>query len=53
MDKVIETSRNLGYEILYLRTEHTSQFYIKLGWKLIYNTIDEFGLETEVFMKVI
>jgi predicted N-acetyltransferase YhbS len=53
IDKVIETSRNLGYEILYLRTEHTSKYYIKLGWKPIYKTIDEFGLETEVFMKVI
>jgi len=53
MDKVIKTSRSLGYEILYLRTEHASKYYIKLGWKLIYNTIDEFGLATEVFMKVI
>lgn len=53
MDKVIETSRGLGYEILYLRTEHTSKYYIKLGWILIYNTIDEFGLETEVFMKAL
>lgn len=53
MNKVIKTSRRLGYEILFLRTEHTSKYYIKLGWKLIYNTIDEFGLTTEVFMKVI
>lgn len=53
MDKVIETCRGLGYEILYLRTEHTSKYYIKLGWILIYNTIDEFGLETEVFMKAL
>ncbi len=53
IEKVIETSKRLGYDTLFLRTENASGYYIKSGWKLIYNTIDEFGLETEVFMKLI
>jgi N-acetylglutamate synthase-like GNAT family acetyltransferase len=53
IDKVTKTAKLLGYETIYLRTEHASNYYLKSGWKLIYSTIDEFGLETEVFNRSI
>ncbi len=43
----------MGFDKLYLRTEHASRYYKRLGWEFIYQTIDEFGLETQVFMKEI
>ena len=41
--------KELGYESLYLRTEHTSKYYRGLGWEFVYKTEDEKGQETEVF----
>ena len=49
IEKVIETSTELGFHTLYLRTENTAEYYKRLGWKKIYETIDEFKLFTEVF----
>ena len=41
--------KELGYEILYLRTEHTSEYYRRLGWEFLFKTLDEKGQETEVY----
>ncbi len=46
---VIETAGRLGFNTLYLRTEGAADYYKNLGWKKIYETIDEFKLFTEVF----
>ena len=51
INKVIETAAELGVNTLYLRTESASNYYKRLGWKKIYETIDEFKLFTEVFEK--
>lgn len=40
--------KELGYEMLYLRTEHTSEYYRRLGWEFLYKTLDEKGQQTEV-----
>ncbi len=39
----------LGYNELYLRTEHASGYYKKLGWQFVEKCTDDFGLEPEVF----
>jgi len=49
--KVIEIAKDTNYDKIYLRTEHASEYYIRLGWEFIYETVDEFGLNTQVFMK--
>lgn len=49
IDKVLEKAREMGFGTLYLRTEHTSQYYVKRGWEFVYKTIDEIGQETEVY----
>ena len=38
MEKVTDTARELGYKILYLRTESASEYYAKLGWEMIFQT---------------
>lgn len=43
----------LGFRTLYLRTETASEYYRKLGWTEILDTIDEYGLKTKVFEKSI
>ncbi|WP_371380936.1 GNAT family N-acetyltransferase [Sporomusa aerivorans] len=49
--EISNISRTIGFETLYLRTEHASDYYKKLGWALIDKRTDEFGIETEVFSK--
>lgn len=41
--------KELGYSTLYLRTEHTAEYYIKLGWQFLKKAIDEKCTETEVY----
>jgi len=41
--------KELGYNEVYLRTEHTSKYYRKLGWQFIESCEDEFGLKPDVF----
>lgn len=41
--------KELGYEILYLRTEHAPEYYRRSGWEFFYKTLDEKGQVTEVF----
>lgn len=42
--------KELGYDAVYLRTEETSEYYIKNGWKYIIETVDEKGKKTDIFM---
>lgn len=49
ISKVQEVVKDRGFKILYLRTEHTSHYYRRLGWEYVYQTYDEKGQETEVF----
>jgi predicted N-acetyltransferase YhbS len=49
INRVQEVVKGLGFKTLYLRTEHTSEYYRKLGWEYVYKTNDEKGQETEVF----
>lgn len=49
INKVEEVVKGLGFKTLYLRIEHTSEYYRRLGWEYVYKTNDEKGQETEVF----
>lgn len=49
INQVIAIVSGLGFRTLYLRTEHASDYYKKLGWEFLYKTRDEKGQETEVF----
>jgi len=49
INRVQEVVKGLGFKTLYLRTEHTSEYYKRLGWEYVYKTNDEKGQETEVF----
>lgn len=41
----------LGYRTLYLRTEHATEYYQKLGWLFLDKRKDEFRMETNIFSK--
>lgn len=49
INKVQHIVKELGFKELYLRTEHTSEYYRLLGWEFIYKTHDEKNQETEIF----
>jgi len=49
IERVKEIARQLGYKELYLRTEHASGYYKKLGWEFIENCQDDFNLKPDVF----
>lgn len=53
IDKATATAADLGFPALYLRTEHTAAYYVRLGWQRIDATVDEFGLFTEVFQRTL
>ena len=49
--RVVEIAKDLGYGELYLRTEHTGNYYRNRNWQYVETCIDDvFQLETEVFM---
>lgn len=47
------TAKRLKYKKLYLRTEHASGYYKKLGWQFVEKCSDDFGLEPEVFKYIL
>lgn len=49
IEKVVNKVKELGFKDLYLRTEHTSEYYLKRGWEFVYKTIDTNNQETEVY----
>ena len=43
-------AKGLGYDKLYLRTEHTAGYYEMLGWTFVKHTVDPvYQLETDVY----
>lgn len=51
MRKVMDTVKEMGYDILYLRTENAGNYYIEHGWEFVYSTVDEKGQDTEIYKK--
>jgi len=50
IDCVKSIVTQLGYKEVYLRTEHTSAYYRKLGWRFIETCADRFNLKPDVFV---
>ncbi|WP_164522205.1 GNAT family N-acetyltransferase [Halocella sp. SP3-1] len=49
INTVFKKCKEMGYTKIYLRTEHTAEYYQKKGWTFLENTVDEYGEETTVF----
>jgi predicted N-acetyltransferase YhbS len=49
INSIINMADALGYKTIYLRTEHTSEYYKKRNWEFVCKTKDGKGIETEVF----
>jgi GNAT superfamily N-acetyltransferase len=49
IERVKDIMAELGYDKLYLRTEHAAEYYRKRGWTYIETREDEFGLKPSVF----
>jgi len=49
VNRIKEAARVLGYKELFLRTEHASDYYRKLGWEYLESCDDEFGDKPDVF----
>ncbi len=50
---VQELSRQMGYQVLYLRTEHAGAYYQKLGWQYVETCNDQFGLKPDVYQFIL
>lgn len=46
-------ARQMGYKELFLRTEHASGYYKKLGWQFVEKCADQYNLVPEVFKCVL
>lgn len=53
IESVIAESRRLEYDTLYLRTEHTAEYYRQRGWRFLETTHDTNGQETKIFSYVL
>ena len=49
IEKIKEIAKSLDYNELFLRTEHASDYYRKLGWQFVESCKDEYGLTPDVF----
>jgi len=49
IDRVKTIVAELGYKELFLRTEHASAYYKKLGWEFIETCDDDYNLKPDVF----
>jgi GNAT superfamily N-acetyltransferase len=51
INEIIKVAQALDYNDIYLRTEHSVDYYRKLNWTFLESVIDEYGLETSLFKK--
>jgi len=52
IDCVKDIVKDMDYPELYLRTEHASDYYRKLGWQFVESCDDHFNLRPDVFKVV-
>jgi N-acetylglutamate synthase-like GNAT family acetyltransferase len=48
ISETLKIVKNLGYTQLYLRTEHTSEYYRTRGWQLV-ESLEENGQKVDIF----
>ena len=49
IDRVKQIAKELGHDELYLRTEHASNYYRRLGWQFVESCDDDYDLKPDVF----
>ena len=49
LDRAKGIAAEMGYDEIFLRTEHAGNYYRRLGWRYVESCEDEFGLIPEVF----
>ncbi len=49
IDKVLEKASEMRYTKVYLRTEHTADYYKKRNWSFVSDEVDIDGRKTEVY----
>ena len=49
IESVKQITKDMGYSELYLKTEHTSGYYYRLGWEFVESCEDNFDLVPDVF----
>lgn len=50
IERASATAKELGYRVLYLRTEHTALYYERRGWEFVRHDVDECGIDTDVYL---
>ncbi|MFW6036175.1 MAG: GNAT family N-acetyltransferase [Halothermotrichaceae bacterium] len=50
INKVLEKVSEMGYTEVYLRTEHTADYYKKRNWSFVSDEVDIDGRDTEVYL---
>jgi predicted N-acetyltransferase YhbS len=53
VERVKEIAKDLGYNELFLRTEHASDYYRRLKWQFVESCYDEHNLYPDVFKFVL
>jgi N-acetylglutamate synthase-like GNAT family acetyltransferase len=51
INSVLKICKKMNYDTVFLRTEHTSDYYKKRGWTFVEYATDEYNQETSVFMR--
>ncbi len=51
INTVINKCQKMNFDKVYLRTEHTAEYYEQRGWSFLESTVDEYGEETSIFYK--
>jgi len=51
IERIQTITAELGYRELYLRTEHASGYYRKLGWEYVETCDDDYNLKPDVFRR--
>jgi len=49
VERAKDVANDFGFDEIYLRTEHTGNYYKRLGWQYVESCVDEFKLETEIY----
>ena len=49
INSIIKKAEELGYNVLFLRTEYASEYYKKWNCEFVCKTKDSKGIETEVY----
>lgn len=53
IQEIIKKAKDFNYSQIYLRTEEAARYYLKNGWTLLEETVDEHNKETTIFYREI